>query len=394
MFKTEWLIQPLLIGLVMLPYLSTDLYLAALPQMGIDFQASNAAVQMTLTIFMFGYALSLLMGGPLSDFLGRKSVLCSSLVLYFLATGICLFSSSIITLNVGRFLQAIGSGSGMVIARVIVKDVYHKERQIHVMAHLFAAVASSSLLFPTIGGYLKTTLGWKSIFYVLGICSLILLFAVGNQIKKSEILPERFDFWKLLLSYKRLLQNRLFLGYSLAIGLVWVNLITFTLTAPFLLQNNLHFSSLEFGLTYSSAMCGSLMGALIARKLANRLDWNKLIFVGIVICLLGAVTMNLLVWKTPFSWISITLPMFFILLGGGMVIPCTQAAVMQPFPQMAGTASGLFFFIQMNFGGLAGLWVQAFSKISPLLLATTCLFSSLLLITIFYTVVWRKNRYI
>lgn len=394
MFRTPSLIQPLLIGLVILPYLSTDLYLAALPQMGIDFHASNAAVQMTLTIFMFGYALSLLMAGPISDFLGRKSILLSSLWLYLFATGICLFSSSIIMLNLGRFFQAIGSGSGMVIARVIVKDVYHKERQIHVMAHLFAAVASSSLLFPTLGGYLKTTLGWKSIFYVLGIVSLILIFAIASQIKKSETTKTKFEFQKLIHNYKKLLQNHLFLGYSLAIGLVWINLITFSLTAPFLLQNNLHFSSLQFGLAYSSAMSGSLIGALTTRRFANRLGWNKLILVGILICLLGATAMNGLVWNASFSWVILILPMFFVLLGGGMIIPCTQAAVMQPFPEMTGTASGLFFFIQMSFGGLAGLWIQLFSKITPIILATTILISSLLLFSSFYMIIWKTTKHI
>ncbi len=93
-------------------------------------------LQMTLTIFMFGYALSMLIAGSLSDILGRKRVLMYGLIIYLVATVACAVSTSIVSLIIARFFQALGGCCGTVIARVMVKDAYCREKQIKILSHL------------------------------------------------------------------------------------------------------------------------------------------------------------------------------------------------------------------------------------------------------------------
>lgn len=55
--------------------LGTDLYLPALPIMPHELNTNASLIQMTIGIMTFGIAIGQLIGGPLSDSLGRKKPL-------------------------------------------------------------------------------------------------------------------------------------------------------------------------------------------------------------------------------------------------------------------------------------------------------------------------------
>lgn len=63
--------------LAMLMPLSIDMYLPALPQIAREFNVSAGSVQMTLNIYILGFALGQLIYGPLADSFGRKPVIAA-----------------------------------------------------------------------------------------------------------------------------------------------------------------------------------------------------------------------------------------------------------------------------------------------------------------------------
>ena len=392
MVKTRWLILPLLIALVTLPRLSIDFYLSSLPYIGDALHSNDTSLQMTLTIFMFGYALSMLIAGPLSDTLGRKRVLMYGLTLYFFATLACAASSSIISLIIARFFQALGGCCGTVIARVMVKDAYSREEQIKILSHLSAAMAICPLLIPILGGISQIYLGWRAGFYMLGVFSLILLIVCKRQLKESHIENHTVSLKTLLGHYKLLLTNRLFIGYSFTIGLAWCDYFAFTLKSPFLLQKTLGFNSIIFGGLFAIVVLGYLVGTQITKRFANEIGWDKLIFIATIFCLLGALILSVMNIFFPLNWINLVLPMMIIMIGVGIIIPCTQGAVLQPFPKIAGTASGLFFFIQMAFGGICGLILQYFKNQDATPMIITIFICSLMLTVIFYKLIWTLKK--
>ena len=54
---------------------STDLYLPSLPTLVVVLEASTSEVQLTLSVFLVGFAACQLVYGPLSDRFGRKPIL-------------------------------------------------------------------------------------------------------------------------------------------------------------------------------------------------------------------------------------------------------------------------------------------------------------------------------
>lgn len=379
------------IMMVLVPRLCIDLYLPSLPKVASSLSVSSSVIQMTMTIFMFGYAFSMLITGPLSDRYGHIKVGMLGICLFVLSSIGCAVSNNIILLCVARLFQALGGCCGTVIARVMIKDQFDKEKQMHLLAMLSLAMAVSPIVAPVVGGYLSHFFVWRWVFIILAIVGFIILsFLV---VLRSSFHPTRRDIPPLLSTYKMLLKNPLFLGYSLTIGLSWFNYFLFTVESPILIQNVLHFSAIRFGELFALSVTGYVIGTRIARYLANRVGWNKLILIACFISIVGSLAMVLcLSLQSQFTWYDIVIPMIIIMVSVGVIIPCTQGAVMQPFPKIAGTAAGLFFFIQMMFGSVAGFIATMINSYHPIEMAMLMLLISILMLASFYLSIYRSNK--
>src|SRR5580700_5738550 len=103
--------------------LSTDMYLPSLPAIGLSLGADTAQVQLTLSIFLLGFAAGQIVYGPFSDKYGRKPLLLGGLALFIIASLLCMIAPSIRLLIAARFLQAFGASGPIVLARAVVRDL-------------------------------------------------------------------------------------------------------------------------------------------------------------------------------------------------------------------------------------------------------------------------------
>src|ERR671929_1196771 len=95
----------LLAALTGLTALSIDMSLPAMPQLQQSFGAGVASVQLTLSIFLVGFALGQVVCGPLSDRWGRRPVLLAGLTLFTVAGLVCAGSTSLVMLVAARFFH-------------------------------------------------------------------------------------------------------------------------------------------------------------------------------------------------------------------------------------------------------------------------------------------------
>ncbi|MGF6654276.1 MFS family permease [Paraburkholderia youngii] len=104
--------------------LGTDIYLPSLPAIAASFGVPAAAAAATLTAFIAGFSIGMVLYGPISDAYGRRPVLLAGLGLFVVASVACWLSASINQLIVMRFLQALGAGAASVLARTIARDAH------------------------------------------------------------------------------------------------------------------------------------------------------------------------------------------------------------------------------------------------------------------------------
>ena len=103
--------------------LTVDMYLASLPEIGRVLNAPASQVQLTISFYLAGFAISQLLYGPFSDRHGRKPVLLVAMSIYLAATIACALAPTIEALIAARFVQALGGSGSIVLARAVARDM-------------------------------------------------------------------------------------------------------------------------------------------------------------------------------------------------------------------------------------------------------------------------------
>ena len=335
-----WLM--LLTALIALPRVTLDMHLPALPAMADYFHTSDSQLQLTLTLYALGSAISLLVSGPLTDRFGRRPVLLVGLFLYVLATAACALADNLAVLIIARLFQALGGCCTTVIGRVMVRDYFDRDEQARLLGLISMAMAISPMAAPVLGSLMLP-------FIIILIVPVVVLCVVVYRRLPETRPPEvaAAPPQGLLRLYGQLLRDRYFLRYALAIGCVYSTYFPFISESSALLQRGFHLSATAYALVFAATISGYMLGANLFRRLVRRFDPDRLIAVGIGLNLLGSVTLALATTALPGEWLAIVLPMVLIMVSVGMTIPACQLSVLQPYGAIAGTASGLFFFTQM-----------------------------------------------
>ena len=200
--------------------LTIDMYLPSLPTLEQSFDVSAAAVQMTVAAFFIGLAIGQAFYGPISDAYGRKIPLIVGLVIYVAASIGCALANDVSTMIGLRFVQAIGSSAGMVIARAVVRDYVIGQEAARIFSALMLVMGVAPVLAPLLGGYVLVWFGWRAIFIALAIFGLACLAASSTVL--PETLPSsarrRSGVVGAIMTYARLSRDRRFMGFALSGG--------------------------------------------------------------------------------------------------------------------------------------------------------------------------------
>ncbi|KVT93108.1 MFS transporter [Burkholderia ubonensis] len=365
----------LLMLVVCLPRVTIDAYLPSLPAMADALHGTDARMQLTLTLYMAGYALSMLVSGPLSDRYGRRPVLLGGLCLYVAASVACALSTSIPALVCARIFQALGGCSGTVIGRVIVRERFPTALQATMLSRISAGMALSPVIAPLAGSAVAEWLGWRGVFAWLAAGGLVATAMVLRHLPETRERDTRpAPGPGLLRTYAGLLRERRFLRYSLAISLVYCTYFPFIAESSALFQRRMGVSGPVYAEIFGLTVLGYLIGSSVFRRSSGRWKADAVIAAAACVNVAGAV----MLWAggavAPASAAAIVVPMFCVMVAVGIAIPACQFAVMQPYTTIAGTASGLFFFIQMAIaagcGGVLAWWSDGTAR--PMIAVTVC----------------------
>ena len=349
----------LLTCLVAVGPISTDLYLPSLPSLVGVFHTDVAKVQLTLSVFLLGFALSQLIYGPLSDRFGRRPMLIAGLIIYLAATAACALATSIEALIVARFFQALGGCCGPVLGRAVVRDVYGVAHAARMLAYMGAAMALAPALGPIIGGYLFVWFGWKSSFYLLAAFGAACLAGVVAWLPETNAHknPHATDPAMLVKNYATIARHPQFLGYALCVAFGYSVIFVFISGSSFVLVDVLGVAPENFGYCFATAVAGYIIGTFLSGRLTLKLGINRMIAMGTALAALAGVVMAALALAGVYTVAAILVPIVFCFAGVGLNFPNAIAGAIGPFPKMAGAASALMGFIQMSCAAAVGYGV-------------------------------------
>ncbi|MDX1634474.1 MAG: multidrug effflux MFS transporter [Marinobacter sp.] len=362
----------LLAAAVALGPLAMDMYLPALPALRDSLATSTDQVQLTLSIYMVGFALAQLICGPLADRFGRKPVMVGGFVLFALASIGCALASSIETLLLCRFLQAFGGSAGPVLGRAAVRDIYTPREAARIMAILASIMALAPAIAPTLGGLLLGSFGWPAIFLALGGYALVMavVVAVGIPEPLAPANRQSLRLGSLWRNYRSIGVDPSFLGYTLTNAFTFGGLFAFLSGASFVLIDFLGVQPRHFGYYFALVVAGYIAGNLAAVRLGSRLPPDRIMARGIALCVAGGLAGAALAVMEVYHVMATMAPQVLFMVGVGMILPQTLAGALANFPHMAGSASALLGFIQMSLAALLGMLVGQLHSGTPLVMTT------------------------
>ena len=336
--------------------LSMDMYLPSLPDIARSLQAPVLNVQLTISSYLFGFAVGQIFYGPVSDRLGRKPVLLVALVLYAAATVACASAQSVHELIAARFIQALGGAGSIVLARAVVRDIYSGARAGRELSLMGSITAFAPIVAPMIGGVLQTVFGWRAIFVLL------VLFAGVSGAAAALLLPEtlkespagRFSFAGMGELYRSVLVHRGFLANLGILTTTFVGLFAWVSGAPIVMQGSVYgLSPLVFGVTFAIGAAGYMVGAYISARIVIRLGLDRTMGIGCATLAIGGLIMAAVVALGLTNVLWFVGAMTIYLAGLGFALPTAMAGALTPFPDRAGTASSLMGFAQQSSAAIA-----------------------------------------
>ncbi|ODC03705.1 MFS transporter [Terasakiispira papahanaumokuakeensis] len=219
-----------------------------LPQMAATFTSDVSAQGAIAMLTQAGYAVGLLLWGPLGDRLDRRRLMTVLLVINLASLSLCATASSLS----GLLMACVAIGLTAVSAQIIIPavsglvDARHRGQ---VIGKLMSGLFAGTLLARTLSGFVAAHTSWRTVFELAAIIDVAMIGLIWRYLPATEAtshLPYPrllSSLWHLLVK-QPLLQEACCMGFLLfaAFNVVWAALALMLAQPPY------HYDSEAVGL--------------------------------------------------------------------------------------------------------------------------------------------------
>ncbi|QRF22389.1 MFS transporter [Alicyclobacillus sp. TC] len=355
--------------------------------------------------YMMASSITVPIYGKLSDVFGRKPFYLFGLTVFGIGSAISGQSHTMMELILARAFQGIGAGAMMSMPRATVGDIFDPKERGRWMGVMGAVFGVSSIIGPSLGGWITDTFSWRWVFYINLPFALLAILGVlftlpkvraehrvkvdwlGSVLLVIGLLPILLGFtWAgSKYAWTSPVEIILFAGGALflVIFLIWERRAEDALLSPTLFKNRIFSMSLILGVLVGMAMFGSLMflpvyvqgvvglnaqdsgwvmapmmlsfivGSIVSGQVMTRTGrYRVLAWVSGAIIVVGSILLNQMNLYT--HWSTVVINMIVLGLGIGSLMPLLNVAVQNAFPySMMGTVNSTQQFVSSLSGVIA-----------------------------------------
>jgi predicted MFS family arabinose efflux permease len=164
---------------------------------------------LTGTFFSAFYVVSGIPLARLSDVGSRRTIIAICMAAYGLATGVCGLVQSFWQFAVARMFVALGEGGSTPAGSSIIADIFPPSQRVRIFALMSCGSAIGIGLGIYLGGVLNEFLGWRKVFVVIGVPSVLIAlffyFSVPEPARPSVLVVEdRLSVTQAMLTFMKL----------------------------------------------------------------------------------------------------------------------------------------------------------------------------------------------
>ncbi len=327
----------------MLGPFTVDTIFPGFPAVQREFTVDAVATQQIVSVYLFTFAVMSLLHGPLSDALGRRPVIVGGLAMFTVTSVLCALAPSMTWLLVGRALQGVFAGGGMIVGRTVVRDVFSGHPAQRAMSQMSMIFGVAPALAPIVGGWLLGWSSWRSIFWFLAIFAVVVLAAVMLLLPETHPPTRRTPLSTRALvsavtdASKDASVRRLLLVSSFN----FAALFTYISAAPAFIVDHLHLGPGDFGWLFVPVVTMMIVGSWLTGRLAGRISGPRFLTLGFGVAVLGGVVQLALdvVGLRTLPWVLVG-PVTTGL-GIALVFPIVTLVLLEVRPRHRGTLSSM-----------------------------------------------------
>lgn len=337
--------------------LGVDMCLPAMPLLTHDLHASCGGGVLSSSLFMAGFACTPLLGGPLSDCIGRRRTLLAALAIFTLAAAGCALATGLRIYLFFRFVQGSATGIATTLPLAIVGDLLSGKPARLLLSEVATLSGLLPVVAPTLGNVAIHAGGWRMLFAAQSLYGCLLFaFALAFHETLPEAAHHRLHLLELARSAGLLFRNSVLCTRALVFGMVFACTFCFTAASPLILMSHMHVQRPVYAMIFAVNSVGSLLGCALSVVLNRRgVRGRHLVLCGLLLVAVAATLGLALQCGGQAVGVAFLPVAFCALFGFNLVAPSLQIEALDAVPQMRGTASGLLrgVFTLFNFGASA-----------------------------------------
>jgi EmrB/QacA subfamily drug resistance transporter len=407
--RNVWPIMSGVLLAMLLASLDQTIVGTAMPRIIADLQGFDQYAWVT-TAYMLTSTVSVPLYGKLSDIFGRKLMFLIGVVVFVGGSALSGAAQTMTQLILFRGLQGLGAGALMPIALAIVGDLFPPKERGKVQGLTGAVFGLTSIIGPSIGGWITDNTSWRWVFYVnlpvgviaflvliflmpplrtgkrdvvidfggalllvAGVVPLLLAFTwagttyawesaqIISLLAGSAIVLVAFTLYELRhrapILEPRLFTNQIFLVSVLVTGLMGAAMMGGIMYIPLFAQAVVGVSATSSGAILTPLMVTAIAGSIVSGQLMSR--WGRYRYIamfGLLVMIGGTYLLTRLTVHAVSTDILVAMIVMGLGLGFGMSLYTIVVQNAFPISKLGQVTSALTFF--RSIGGTIGIAVM------------------------------------
>lgn len=330
----------LLAALTAMAPLAIDAYLPAMLDMSAFFGVSIHDVELSLSLFLAGFALGQIVGGPFSDHFGRRAATGSGISLFCLGTLGIILSPTIEWLWAFRVIEAFGGGLAVVNSAAIIRDFSKGQESARHLSNMAVIMMLAPLLAPLLGMVLLHLSGWRLVFDFLLVYGLIIGSTLFFKLPETRLITD--DRPGAFKRYGMVLSNRCAVGFLFSQCFALGGMFAFITGSPSVYMGYFGISETVYPFLFGTNVVAMIFFNRLNVRLLKRHRPQFILSIGQAGQILTASLLLAYISFNSNPSLYIVIPLIILFIGVmGLIVANATSSTVEYFPSNSATATAL-----------------------------------------------------